>query len=150
MRNGDIYPYILSVHIRGTQGIRQFAVRSEHKDILHRRFDETHSRSERAGRKKNPHILSDFELGFASSHPKYFRFLGAFHLSIVYAVAPFCTSPVVNKNILQALCNKCHPIGWYRGECSGLVFQRYSVRIQDETSADLTEVFASLFHSGKR
>jgi len=93
-RNGDILPYILSDHIRGTQGISQFAVRSEHKDTLQRRFDESHRRSEWGGENKTPHILSDFELGFVSSHPKYFRFLGAFHLSIAYVVAPFYTSPL--------------------------------------------------------
>jgi len=60
MRNGDILPYILIYHIRGTQGISQFAVRSEHKDTLQGRFDEPHSRFERGGEKKNPHILSDF------------------------------------------------------------------------------------------
>jgi len=73
MRNGDIHPYILSVHIRGTQVISQFAVRSEHKDTLHRRFNNaSHSRSERGGEKKDPPILSDIELGFPSSYPKYF------------------------------------------------------------------------------
>jgi hypothetical protein len=66
MRNGDIHPYILSVYIRGAQGISQFAVRSEHKDTLHSRFDNSHSRSEPGGEKKNPHILPDIELGFSS------------------------------------------------------------------------------------
>ena len=94
MRNGDILSYILSVHIRGTQRISQFSIRSDHKDTLQKRFDESHCRSERGGEKKYPHILSGFELGFVSSHPKYFRVLGVFHLCIAYVVAPFYTSPV--------------------------------------------------------
>lgn len=75
--------------------ISQFAVRSEHKDALHRMFDESHSRSERGEEKKNPHILFDIELGFSSSYPKFFFiFLGAFHLSIAYVVVPLYISPV--------------------------------------------------------
>lgn len=95
MRNGDIHSYILSVHIRGTQGISQFAVMSEHRDTLHRRFDESQSQSERGGEKKYSHILSGIEIWFPSSYSNFFFiFLGVFHLSITYVVAPLYTSPV--------------------------------------------------------
>jgi hypothetical protein len=64
MGNGDIHTYILRVHIKDTQGISQFALRSEHKDTSHMRWDESHSRSELGGEKKTPISCRTSHLGF--------------------------------------------------------------------------------------